>query len=390
MEIRQLQVEEFEPSLTLSEYAFKYTVSGEDRLKQEQKFKPERVWGIFEDGKLSAKLTLLPLQAYIQGQAISMGGIAGVATWPENRRQGYVAKLLKHILQVMNENGQTLSMLHPFLIPFYRKFGWEIYCEYKKYTIPVAKFPLKTDIEGSVRRDSANLEVLDQLYNQFAAQYSGTLLRTKEWWQNNVLDKDTHHSVFFSEQGEAEGYVLYKLENNQLVIDEFVFLNEKARRGLWTFLANHDSMVTGAELKLVPSDDILPFLLPDPRIPQENYPYFMARIVNAQAFVEAFSFNMLTETVKHTVYIQDEQAPWNEGVWEWTVNNQGAGSLTRLDSTDMQADLSCSIGTLTVLLMGYKRPQELARYGRISGSAEAVKWLEEITPQAKTALFDFF
>ncbi|WP_310830405.1 GNAT family N-acetyltransferase [Paenibacillus pedocola] len=390
MEIRQLQVEEFEPSLTLSEYAFKYTVSGEDRLKQEQKFKPERVWGIFEDGKLSAKLTLLPLQAYIQGQAISMGGIAGVATWPENRRQGYVAKLLKHILQVMNENGQTLSMLHPFLIPFYRKFGWEIYCEYKKYTIPVAKFPLKTDIEGSVRRDSANLEVLDQLYNQFAAQYSGTLLRTKEWWQNNVLDKDTHHGVFFSEQGEAEGYVLYKLENNQLVIDEFVFLNEKARRGLWTFLANHDSMVTGAELKLVPSDDILPFLLPDPRIPQENYPYFMARIVNAQAFVEAFSFNKLTETVKHTVYIQDEQAPWNEGVWEWTVNHQGAGSLTRSDSTDMQADLSCSIGTLTVLLMGYKRPQELARYGRISGSAEAVKWLEEITPQAKTALFDFF
>ncbi|MNI95814.1 hypothetical protein D3C73_1541480 [compost metagenome] len=62
----------------------------------------------------------------------------------------------------------------------------------------------------------------------------------------------------------------------------------------------------------------------------------------------------------------------------------------RSDSTDRQADLSCSIGTLTVLLMGYKRPQELARYGRISGSPEAVKWLEEITPQAKTALFDFF
>lgn len=390
MEIRQLHLEEFEPSLTLSEYAFKYTLSGEDRLKHEQKFKPERIWGIFDDGKLSAELTLLPLQAYIQGQAVSMGGIAGVATWPENRRQGYVAKLLKHILQVMNENGQTLSMLHPFLIPFYRKFGWEVYCEYKKYTIPVAKFPLKTDMEGSVRRDSANLEVLDQLYNQFAAQYNGTLKRSKEWWQDSVLDKDTHHGVFFSEQGEAEGYVLYKLVKSELVIDEFVFLNEKARQGLWTFLANHDSMVTGAALKLVPSDDILPFLLPDPRIPQENYPYFMARIVNAQAFVESFSFNKLTEAGKYTVYIQDEQAPWNEGVWEWTVNNQGTGSLMRSDSTGRQADLSCSIGTLTVLLMGYKRPQELARYGRISGSPEAVKWLEEITPQAKTALFDFF
>lgn len=390
MEIRQLQLEEFESSLTLSEYAFQYTLSGEDRLKYEQKFKPERVWGVFEEGKLNAELTLLPLQAYIQGQAVSMGGIAGVATWPENRRQGYVAKLLKHILQVMNENGQTLSMLHPFLIPFYRKFGWEVYCEYKKYTIPVGKFPLKTDMEGSVKRDSANVEVLHQLYNQFAARYNGTLKRSAEWWQENVLDKDTHHSVFFSEQGEPEGYVLYKLEKSELVIDEFVFLNEKARQGLWTFLANHDSMVTGASLKLVPSDDILPYLLPDPRISQENYPYFMARIVNAQAFVESFSFNKLTDTGKYTIFIEDGQAPWNEGLWEWTVNSEGAGSLVRSESAVEQADLSCSIGTLTVLLMGYKRPEELARYGRLDGKPEAVKWLEEITPQAQTALFDFF
>ncbi|MFD1903773.1 hypothetical protein ACFSQ7_06060 [Paenibacillus rhizoplanae] len=89
---------------------------------------------------------------------------------------------------------------------------------------------------------------------------------------------------FYSEQGEPEGYVLYKIVNQELIIDEFIYVNELARQGLWTFLANHDSMLTAAQLKLVPADDILPFLLPDPRIAQENYPYFMARIVNAKAF----------------------------------------------------------------------------------------------------------
>jgi predicted acetyltransferase len=281
-------------------------------------------------------------------------------------------------------------MLHPFLIPFYRKFGWEVYCEYKKYTIPVAKFPVKTEIEGNVRRDTGELEILDQLYTRFAAGYNGTLKRSTEWWQENVLDKDTHHCVYFSEQGEPEGYVLYKLEKGELVIDEFVFLNEKARRGLWTFLANHDSMVTGASLKLVPSNDILPYLLPDPRIQQENYPYFMARIVNAQAFVGSFSFNKLTDAGKYTISIEDEQAPWNQGLWEWAVDTEGKASLVRAESTDGQADLNCGIGTLTVLLMGYKRPQELARYGRLSGSVEAVQWLEAVTPQAQTALLDFF
>lgn len=131
MEIRQLKAEEFEANLTLSEYAFQYKVSPEDRITNKGKFKPDRVWGVFEDGELKAGLTLLPLEIHIQDRVASMGGIAGVATWPENRRQGYVATLLKHILQVMNENGQSLSMLHPFLIPFYRRFGWEVYCEYK-------------------------------------------------------------------------------------------------------------------------------------------------------------------------------------------------------------------------------------------------------------------
>ncbi|MRN57148.1 GNAT family N-acetyltransferase [Paenibacillus monticola] len=390
MEIRQLNSEEFEISLSLSEYAFQYKVSGEDKTKAKSRFKPERVWGVFEDGILGAKLTLLPLQVYIQGRAVNMGGIAGVATWPENRRQGLVAKLLSHTLQTMNEAGQTLSFLHPFLIPFYRKFGWEIYCEYKKYTIPIAKFPLKTEISGNVRRNLFDIVILDELYTQFATQYNGTLKRDKDWWEHAVLDQSTHNAIFYSLVGKPEGYVLYKIEKSELVIDEFVFMNEQARQGLWTFLANHDSMVTGASLKMVPSDDILPFLLPDPRIDQENYPYFMARIVNAKAFVENFSYRVQSAQQKQIINIEDKHAPWNDGLWEWSVNLEGTATLIRTDGDNIEADLSCDIGTLTVLLLGYKRPGELSRFGRLTGNDAAVQWLEGIIPQAQTGLFDFF
>ncbi|MEK3675558.1 GNAT family N-acetyltransferase [Paenibacillus sp. FSL R10-2771] len=390
MEIRQLHADDFEEGLGLSEYAFQYKVIGEDRERAREKFKPEQIWGVFEGPSLSAKLVLLPLQAYIQGKPVSMGGIAGVASWPENRRQGYVAKLLTHALQTMNEAGQTLSFLHPFLIPFYRKFGWEIYCEYKKYNIPVDKFPRKAEIQGSVKRGAADIKVLQQLYVSFAARYNGTLQRTEEWWKEKVLDEDTHQCVFYSQQGEPEGYVLYKIVNKELVIDEFVYLNEKARQGLWTFLANHDSMITGASLKLVPSDDILPYLLPDPRIAQENYPYFMARIVNAQAFIENLSFHALSGIRERLLYIEDEHAPWNNGLWRWTVAEHGEVSFTQIQGDRSSADLICSIGTLTALLMGYRRPVEMARYGQLSGTHEAVDWLEKLIPQAQTALFDFF
>lgn len=390
VDIRQLSPEEFDESLSLSEYAFQYKLPSEKRASAKEKFKPEQAWGAFEDGMLEAKLNLIPLHVYIQGRSVPMGGIAGVATWPENRRQGHVASLLSYALQRMNEEGQILSFLHPFSIPFYRKFGFEIYCEYKKYSIPVAKFPKKMVVEGKVKRDIKDITLLDNLYNQFAVKYNGTLKRTKDWWDNSILNDDGQNAVFYSKLGEAEGYVLYKIENRELVIDEFIYMNEEARQGLWTFLANHDSMVTGASLKLVPSDDILPFLLPDPRIEQINHPYFMGRIVNAKAFMESYSFKRNSSQEKQTIYIEDKYAPWNEGLWEWNISPEGVASLLQIEGERTEADISCDIGTLTVLLLGYKRPAELARYGIVSGHPSAVEWLETILPQAQTALFDFF
>lgn len=389
MEIRQLHANEFEDSLHLSQYAFQYKLSEQDRERARNRFRPERVWGIYDQGELGAKLTLLPLEMYIQGRSISMGGIAGVATWPENRRQGLVQKLLVHALQTMNESGQVLSCLHPFLIPFYRKFGWEVYCEHKKYVIPVAKLPLKSDIKGMVKRDVKDIERFNLLYTAFAVQYNGMLNRDHDWWENSVLDGDIHNAVFYSQVGEPEGYVLYKIENKELIVEEFIYLNEDARRGLWVFLCNHDSMITQVVWKLIPADDILPFLLPDPRIQQENYPYFMARIVNATAFVEGLLFAKGSPS-KITIQIHDKYAPWNEGVWEWKVFESGEASFIRVKQEGIQTDLSCDIGALTVLLLGYKRPEELYRYGALTGDPAAVAWVEKIVPKAQTALLDFF
>ncbi|MNN86949.1 hypothetical protein D3C81_2044290 [compost metagenome] len=69
---------------------------------------------------------------------------------------------------------------------------------------------------------------------------------------------------------------------------------------------------------------------------------------------------------------------------------EGAATLERLDGEKAAADLSCTIGALTVMLLGYKRPAELEKYGQLNASSSGLDWLEEVIPQAKTALFDFF
>ncbi|MDO7908385.1 GNAT family N-acetyltransferase [Paenibacillus sp. JX-17] len=392
MQIRQLKSHEFDASVELSEYAFQYTLPAEKKEERRNSFKPEQTWGIFDDqDRLQAKFTLIPFQVYLHGQKVKMGGIAGVATWPENRRQGHVSSLLTYALKQMKESGQTLSFLHPFYFPFYRKYGWELYTEHKKYSIPVELLPPKAVVPGKIVRGVQQMEELDAVYQAAAAGYNGTLVRDTEWWTRSVLP-DSHAAVYYSESGMPEGYLLYEIKDKEFICDELVYLNEQARQALWTFIANHDSMVRQVKLDFVPASDMLPSLVPDPRFTQELVPYFMARIVDVQGLIEQYPFAK-GEGASLRIGIRDPHAEWNEGVWKLDVNVEGTAQFTAAGSAGEEAadpDVSCDIQALTIMLLGYRRPLALHRTGRLSGSLEAVHRLERWIPQAETFLMDFF
>lgn len=392
MEIRTLNADEFEQSIKLSEYAFQYTMTPEAKQKAKERFKPERVWGAFDDeGHLNAKLVLIPLAVYIQGKSFLMGGIGGVSTWPEKRRQGSVTRLLTHTLEKMNEAGHVLSVLHPFSYSFYRKYGWEMFSDYKKYVIPTEKLPKKQDTEGSVRRDVTDIATLNDIYNCFARDYNGLLVREESWWRNSVLDEHGHTAVYYSASGDAEGYVIYKIENNEFLIDEFICLTETAKLALWTYISNHDSMVKQVVLSFIPPDDMLPYRLADPRINQEIIPYGMARIVNVKSLVEEYPFQGTGSEEQLTIQVTDPYAPWNEGGWTWTFSKEGKAAVLRADFSEAsESVLICDIQSLTAMLTGYMRPSELLNMGRITGNPHTVSKLEVLIPNQRTLFLDFF
>ncbi|HEY4390230.1 MAG TPA: GNAT family N-acetyltransferase [Paenibacillus sp.] len=390
MQIRQLVSEEFDNSMEMGEYSFQYKLSPTERTERRTRFKPDQVWGAFENGQLLAKLVLLPLQIYIHGKPFDMGGLAGVATWPENRRSGLVRGLLTQALNVMKDRGQTISCLNPFSFAYYRKFGWELMTEHRKYTIPVNQFPARKSFEGRVRRDLRDVALLDQIYRPFAQKYNGTLLRDRDWWERSVLDEDGHDVVYFSEEGIPQGYALYNVTKRELTIEEFVYHNEMAREALWTYFANHDSMVNQAVIQFVPMDDFLPFLLDNPRFNQEIIPYFMARIVDATPFIREYPFQVLEAETTLKLQINDTTAPWNDGFWQLHVSSGGRGQLSKISEASSEAELTCDIQTLTTMLMGYRRPQELFRYGRLVGEESSVAALERVIPHGTTYLMDSF
>jgi predicted acetyltransferase len=396
-EIRRLTHADIDEHLRLDEFAFQLEFTPERLQDLRAHTNPENIWGYFVDGQLAAQLMIWPLTVYVHGVPFPMGGIASVATWPEYRRGGKVAQLLRTSLIEMREAGQVVSMLAPFSFAFYRKYGWEMLMERKLYTLERADWPHFPDTGGTFER-TTDWRHLAPIYEAYARRYNGMLQRTEEWWTRRIEQrKPGIRAVYRNAAGEPRGYLIYQVRNARIQIHELVFLDEDARRGIWNFIYNHDSMAREVTL-VAPSDDSLPYLLDNPRIKQELEPYFMARIVDVGPFLRRYPFAAPDGDVTVALSLTDPHAPWNEKCFTICVDHHGAAEIEQGDARDVGTPpgsahlpvVQMDIQNLSAMLMGYRRPMELYRLGRLLGNLEGVQRLEQILPARTTFLLDFF
>lgn len=392
--IRLIGQENIIESLRLSQFAFQYDMSEEEEQERIANFKPEQGWGYYVEEQLAAKLFIHKLQTWINGRSFEMGGIGGVATWPEYRRHGMVKQLLVHALQTMKAAGQTVSFLHPFEFPFYRKFGWETYTEFKKYEIPKELIINQFHSTGQMKRTS-DWRLLNEVYQAYAKQFNGMLNRNEEWWIRQVIKKDNQSALYYNEKGIANGYILYKVKNKEMLVNELVFLDESARSGIWKYIADHDSMMDKVVLK-APADDQLAYILRNPRIKQEVMAYFMARIVDLVPFLEKLPMAAGLEKHKLEMHVTDEFAPWNNGVFSVKWSPSGKAKVKSIVANEQPKNkaaavvIICDISTLSAMFLGYQRPTLLRSIGQLQASDAAIALLEQVIPLRTTYLMDFF
>ncbi|WP_141543691.1 GNAT family N-acetyltransferase [Bacillus toyonensis] len=385
MNVIQLQEDKFREALRLSEYAFQYKVN-EERLQQQitRMKESHEIYGIMEGEDLAAKLHLIPFHIYIGKETFKMGGVAGVATYPEYRRSGYVKELLQHSLQTMKKDGYTVSMLHPFSVSFYRKYGWELCADLLVCHMTKSDLVMKKQVNGTVKRFNKenHPEEVEKLYETFAERVSGMLVREKNWWLQVVYD-DLALAIYYDENKTAAGYMLYKIENYKMTVEEFVPLHNEARNGLWNFICQHDSMIKELEMTVSENEPLL-YTLQEPRVKTEVKPYFMGRIVDVEQFLKQYEFNWNDVQQEVILHITDSFAPWNNVVvrlanHELTIVEEATEKGIKLD-----------INALSTIMFGYKRPLELNELELISGSEEAMRSFENLVPVRKSFIYDFF
>lgn len=382
--IVQLTENQFMDSIQLSQYAFQYIVPEDQIPKRLEMLKKHKILGIFEAEQLAAKLHLIPFEVHIGEQKWKMGGIAGVATYPEFRRKGYVKDLMQQALKEMKEEGYSISMLHPFKISFYRKYGWELLTNRIKCTLSKSDLVMQEVVSGTIKRtnNDVNFYDLNEIYTHYASRFAGMLVRENTWWE--TITKDELISIYYDADQRPKGFLVYSIKDSKMKVEEFVALTAEARKGLWNFICQHDSMVNEVEIILSEKEPLL-YTLKEPNVKTELMPYFMVRIVDVEKFLSDYDFQWIGE--EFVLQITDEYADWNEKTF--TLKNGEVYVHTEHDSVEGEV-IQISINSLSTILFGYKRPLELYHLELLTGKEEEIQKLEKMIPYRDSFFYDFF
>ncbi|MCB5955581.1 GNAT family N-acetyltransferase [Enterococcus sp. CWB-B31] len=346
-----------------------------------------KVFGWFHENKLISQLSIYPCKVNIHGKIYEMGGVTGVGTYPEYANHGLMQDLIHIALKTMRADKQWISYLYPYSVPYYRRKGWEILSDKLSFKIRDTQLPKTVDIPGLVERVSVKHEDIFTVYNKFARQNHGAMIRSEfnweEYWRFENQEEHTA-AIYYDEQQQPLGVLFYWIAEEVFHVKEMFYLNQEARNGLWNFISAHFSMVYWVKGDIYKNEP-LAFLLEDSQIKETIEPYFMARIVDVKEFLAAYPFKSSTEPFHFVV--NDPVAEWNNGIFalSWddqdtlTISDQPVGKPVRLD-----------IQTLTCLFMNYRRPNYLYQIERINTDKATLNILEKLLPDQEAYFSDNF
>lgn len=376
LQIREPLEDELPDLAFAAAYSFDADRSPESLEATRRLFRILQPLAAFEDGRLVSCLGIAPFAMAANGGDLPFGGISSVACLPEERRKGYVGKLLRRALELMRERGQLLSGLYTPHYTLYRRFGWMVASHLLRYSFAPKDIVLTPNVRprGEAKRVShRDWASLDTVYRRFIDQRNGYLRRSEHWWRAAVLRSITERTpghldvaVWVGEDGQWAGYVVYSTKRtgeltSQFTVRDFAALDANAYRGLLTYILHHD--LNSEMIWFAPVDDPFLSLVDDPaRVKTHLWPGMMLRLVDVAKAIAGRPCLVDTPGRKLVLEVADDAAPWNQGRWRL----EAEGGRVQVTKTDEVPDLSSDVSVLAALFSGHLSASEAARVGLLS------------------------
>ncbi|MEG1810922.1 MAG: GNAT family N-acetyltransferase [Clostridia bacterium] len=145
---------------------------------------PQRIIAAFEGVDMLGTLHIIPQTLEFFGIPKPIGFVAGVATLPQYRKMGIAAAMLKHSFAAMREAGHCATVLQPFDVGFYEKFGYAPFVYRREYSID------KAVLKGSCVLHEPGAAELLSMYCAFKARYNGMMLRKESDMETLLAERE--------------------------------------------------------------------------------------------------------------------------------------------------------------------------------------------------------
>ncbi|MFO7881962.1 MAG: GNAT family N-acetyltransferase [Kosmotogaceae bacterium] len=323
------------------------------------------LFGAYDGEKPVAGYLLYPFEMRIREDMVPMGGLGLVCSRPDYRGKGAVKFMLKEAIKTMIKKNMKVSVLYPFNIDFYRKYGWELFFTRKIITLSPGQLK-KSSVEGveAIYYRYPDEEI-KEFYNKKAKTFYNFALRDDYIWHrhldNEISGSASEGVVKFVKNGQIVGIFTLQISSedfgSKASVGSVVYNNEEVKRAMFDYLRKLSHQVSKLEIWVSEDFLIWPYLSDRPSSIKKRYAGMMR--VNSMNLLDGLKIG--DEKIDFTVSIKDKTNEENEGTWELR-NNECVLSVTKSSESP---DLETDIGTFSSIMSGFTDFSEMIRANRV-------------------------
>lgn len=368
-EIRPLTDADIDAAVTIRSFA----QWGDDDDAHRRRFAMyvHRCLGSFQDGGLAAVAVMHELDVHLAGATTTLGGLAGVATSPTQRRRGHVAGLLRAWFERLHDRGVGLSGEFPFDPSFYARYGYQTLLNGRVLDLPVERVPSGSHDAVALAED--RWHELTPIHDAYARRFSLALARTddaRDHWRTVLAPfwARTPYHVFLME----DAYLVFDIDDSrdgpdhpQVRVRDHAYASPRGRDAVLAFLADLAGQVRRVRIHVPPGDPLVAMW--NSWYTAESVSY-QVRVVDIERALQPLRAE---RERRFTLRLTDDDCPWNDGVFEVELTGDGC-SVSRSTDTVRSAgpggaDVAIDVATLAAVMFGAIDPAAALATGLAEG-----------------------
>jgi len=341
-----------------------------------------RAFGAFDRGQIVATAAGFDFDLAVPGGHMPMSGLTMVSVRATHRRRGILRRLIDEHLAAARRHGDPASGLWASEATIYGRFGYGVACESEVLSLDGARVEADGHELDAVEQvdDARAAAIVPGVYEAARAARPGMYGRNEAWWRyRRFVDRPDQrksstprrYAVIFRDEAPT-GYVAYRQKlafdehgaAGTFEIDELIALDPRAERTAWHYVTSVDLFPKVAWWN-APTDTTLPWLLTDRRRASRRRADAMwlrvddvATTLGARRYAHDGELRLAVDGAGFRLTVQD--------------------GVARCEPTEGEAQVVFDRASLGSVYLGAFAPSQLARAGRVSGSAHGLALADRV------------